>query len=74
MRQAGRPCEELADALLGLLDAPEVAHMASVGFDLHQTLQWVTSINIHNRQQVVDVVCNVAGAVSLKMLMNYPHL
>ncbi|ELU14389.1 hypothetical protein CAPTEDRAFT_224869 [Capitella teleta] len=54
-------CERIADVLLSQLQAPQIAAMAQMGLDVRHIIQWATTIDVNNRQQVQDVVCNVIG-------------
>ncbi|ELT96516.1 hypothetical protein CAPTEDRAFT_216053 [Capitella teleta] len=68
--QTERTCERLADAILDGSEGTVLGVKAETGFDLRYIVQWATTVDIDDRHQVRDVICNVVG-VDVDQVVNY---
>ena len=48
-------------------ELPMIAESAEglLGLNIYDTVQWFTTVDIRNRQQMADIICNIAGGLPL---------
>ena len=61
-------CQVLADAVIDEVSMMSDSAEGLLGLNIYDAIQWFTTVDIRNRQQLADIICNTAGRLSL------PHL